>query len=90
MHFFVETVGWLGAALILLAYGLLSSGRLDGRSWRYQGMNVVGSIGFIINSGYNGAIPSVALNVVWMIIGLVALARYRSRAPATDGDSRRS
>lgn len=90
MHVFVETVGWLGAALILLAYGLLSSGRLDGRSHLYQWMNVAGSVGFIINSGYNGAIPSVALNVVWMIIGLVALFRYRARATAAGGESRRS
>ncbi|HZF15972.1 MAG TPA: hypothetical protein VE046_08545 [Steroidobacteraceae bacterium] len=90
MHFFIESAGWLGAALILIAYGLLSSGRLDGRSRLYQGMNVIGSIGFVINSGYNGAIPSAALNVIWMIIGLVALYRYRSRAIAGDGESRRS
>jgi hypothetical protein len=80
MHYLIEGAGWLGAALILVAYGLLSSGKLDGHSRRYQWMNVVGSIGFIVNSGYNGAIPSVALNVVWMIIGLIALARYRARA----------
>ena len=80
MHFAIEGAGWLGAALILLAYGLLSSGRLDGKSAVYQWMNVVGSVGVIINSGYNGAIPSVALNVVWMVIGFVALYRYRKRA----------
>ncbi len=90
MHLFIEIAGWLGGALIISAYGLLSSGRLDGRSNVYQGMNVVGSIGFVINSGYNGAIPSAALNAVWMIIGLVALYRYRSRAVAADGESRRS
>jgi hypothetical protein len=37
-------------------------------------MNVVGALGFIVNSGWNGAIPSAALNVVWAGIGLAAIA----------------
>jgi hypothetical protein len=37
-------------------------------------MNVVGALGFILNSGWNGAIPSAALNVVWAGIGVVAIA----------------
>ena len=36
----VEVVGWAGAALILLAYLLLSMGRLTGQSVTYQAMNV--------------------------------------------------
>ncbi|MGH8284600.1 MAG: hypothetical protein ACRETT_02405 [Steroidobacteraceae bacterium] len=42
-------------------------------------MNVAGAIGFIINSGWNGAIPSAALNVVWLAIGLYALLIQRRR-----------
>ena len=78
----VETVGWLGAALILLAYALLTAGRINAQSYAYQGMNVVGAAGFIVNSGWNGAIPSAALNVVWAGIGLFAMARLaRRRGP---------
>lgn len=79
MHYFIEIAGWLGAALILLAYALLSSGKLDGRSTIYQLMNVIGAIGFILNSSWYGAIPSAALNVVWLFIGLAALYRNRTR-----------
>lgn len=79
MHYFIEIAGWLGAALILLAYALLSSGKLDGRSPIYQLMNVIGAIGFILNSSWYGAIPSAALNVVWLFIGLAALYRNRTR-----------
>lgn len=79
MHYFIEIAGWLGAALILLAYALLSSGKLDGRSSIYQLMNVIGAIGFILNSSWYGAIPSAALNVVWLFIGLAALYRNRTR-----------
>ena len=77
----VEVVGWGGALLILLAYLLLSAGRLTGQSRAYQWMNVVGAAGFVVNGWWHGALPSTALNVVWMGIGLVALwniARKRS------------
>lgn len=75
----VEVAGWLGAALILGAYALLTAGKLQANSFAYQGMNVVGALGFIINSGWNGAIPSAALNVVWAAIGLFAILRLARR-----------
>ena len=73
----VEVIGWIGATLILIAYGLLSSGRRTGRSRLYQGMNVVGAVGFVINSGFNHAFPSAALNVIWFGIGVYTLVRNR-------------
>lgn len=78
MNILIETVGWLAALLILSAYALVTAGKLEPRSIGYQLLNVFGAIGFIINSGWNGAIPSAALNVVWLGIGIVALARLRS------------
>jgi hypothetical protein len=71
----IEIVGWLGAAMILLAYLLLSAGRIEARSTLYQGLNLLGAIAFVINSGWNGAIPSAALNVIWAGIALFALFR---------------
>lgn len=75
----VEIVGWVGAALILLAYLLLSAGKLTGQSLVYQGMNIVGAAGFVINGWWHRAIPSTALNVVWMGIGAVALWKIAQR-----------
>lgn len=68
----VEVAGWTGAALILLAYLLLSAGKLTGQSLIYQGMNVVGAAGFVINGWWHGALPSASLNVLWLLIGAVA------------------
>jgi hypothetical protein len=75
----MEVVGWIGAILILAGYFLLSAGKLDARSRLYQWLNVVGAIGFIANSSWNGAWPSAALNVIWVGIGVVALARIAMR-----------
>ena len=76
----MEVVGWIGAILILAGYFLLSAGKLDARSRLYQWLNVVGAIGFIANSSWNGAWPSAALNVIWVGIGGVALTRIAMRA----------
>ena len=80
----VEIVGWMGALLILLAYLLISAGKLTGQSPLYQWMNIVGAAGFVINGWWHRAIPSTALNVVWMGIGAVALWKIaRRRASST-------
>lgn len=52
---------------------LVSTGRLQGQSRAYQWLNVIGAVGFVINSGWNGAYPSAAVNVVWAVIGLATL-----------------
>ena len=80
----VEIVGWGGACLILLAYLLLSAGKLTGQSVLYQGMNVVGAAGFIVNGWWHGAVPSATLNVIWMLIGAIALWRIASKRRAAN------
>jgi hypothetical protein len=67
----------LAALLILGAYCLLSFGKIEARSKVYQWMNILGAVGFIINCVWNGAWPSVALNVMWLGIGFYALRRNR-------------
>ncbi len=71
----VEVAGWIGALLILAAYALLTAGKLTGKSAHYQMMNVVGAAGFIVNGWWHGAIPSTALNIVWLLIGAIATWR---------------
>ena len=81
----MEVVGWIGAVMILAGYGLLSAGKLDAKNPTYQWLNVVGALGFIANSSWNGAWPSAALNVIWVGIGMVALVKIfgkRGRAAA--------
>jgi hypothetical protein len=80
----VEVVGWAGAVLILAAYALLSAGKLTGRSLLYQAMNVFGAAGFAINGWWHRAVPSAALNVVWLLIGAIASWRIlKARGSST-------
>lgn len=76
----VGAAGWLGAVVLLAAYGLASAGRLPADGIRFQLMNLAGAAALTVNTAYHGAWPSAALNVVWIIIGLAALRRARRRA----------
>ena len=75
----VEVVGWAGAVLILLAYLLLSTGRLTGQSLTYQAMNVLGAAGFVVNGWWHRALPSAVLNILWLAIGVFASWRILKR-----------
>jgi len=70
LRYSIEIIGWLAAAMMLSANLLLTMGKLSARSNLYHWLNALSGAGFIINSGWNGAYPSVFINVVWMCIGL--------------------
>lgn len=91
LKYAIEIIGWTAAALMLLAYGLLTSGKLSARSPLYQWLNVFSGAGIIVNSGWNGAYPSVFINVVWVAIGLYGVfvgARSAAAATAAGGAGR--
>jgi hypothetical protein len=46
----------------------------------YQMLNIGGAVGLLVNALWNGAIPSGAVNVIWIGIGAHALWR-NSRKP---------
>lgn len=71
----IEIIGWAAAAMMLTAYVLLTTGRLNFRSRLYQWLNILAGAGFVVNSGWNGAYPSAFINVLWMLIGLYGLLR---------------
>lgn len=83
MRILIELTGWTAAVLMLTAYVLLNMGRVTSRSRTYQWLNVLSGAGFIVNSGWNGAYPSAAINVVWMAIALYGVAKIaQNRVPS--------
>ncbi len=67
---FITIGGWIGAAELLLAYALISKGRIAGDSLRYQALNLTGSVLLVINCGYTGAWPSVIANSFYVLVGI--------------------
>ena len=80
----IDLAGWGGAACLLSAYGLVSTGRLSGRSFGFQLLNLFGAVGLLANGVWHGAWPSAALNAIWLVIGVQALTRLgRPGTPAS-------
>ena len=71
--FTLDVLGWIGAAFILAAYGLVSFKKLAPDSFAYQGLNIAASILLLINTIYYGAYPSSFVNAVWAVIAVVAI-----------------
>jgi hypothetical protein len=79
---FIDAIGWIGALLVLVAYGLLSIKWMDGNAFSYQLLNAAGAIMLVINSYYLGAYPSVGVNAAWVGIAAITLFRDWWRGPA--------
>ncbi|WP_432827081.1 CBU_0592 family membrane protein [Dactylosporangium sp. CA-092794] len=80
MGIFTALLGWVGAALVLVAYALVSAKRLAGDGLPFQVMNIAGAVTLAVNSAASNAWPSVVVNVVWVGIGGVAMFRLARRA----------
>jgi hypothetical protein len=74
----IDVTGWIGVVALLLAYGLVSTRRMEGDSVAYQALNAIGAALLIVNSFYYGAYPSVGINVIWIGIAVYALGRKRA------------
>ncbi|QJW35125.1 CBU_0592 family membrane protein [Cellulosimicrobium protaetiae] len=86
----VMFLGWIGAAAGVVAYAMVSRGRWAASSAPFQLTNLTaaGLMGMV--AAANGVWPSVAANLVWIVIGVQAVvvllrARARRRAAVVDG-----
>ena len=70
-----EIVGWYGTIAIVGAYGLSSFNIVSSQSLIYQLLNVTGAIGIAIISLRKKTYQPAVLNIIWTIIGLVALVK---------------
>jgi hypothetical protein len=68
-------LGWVGTIGTMVAYFLVSRGRLRPDSARYATLNAAGGTLGAAASALYQAWPSVASNVVWAVIGLRTLVQ---------------
>ena len=72
---FTEISGWYGMIALIGAYGLASYGVFSAQSLEFQLLNITGSIGMMIVALSKGVMQAVVLNIIWMSLGLVAIAQ---------------
>ncbi len=73
--FWIDALGWLGGLMVVVAYFLISSGKVKSNAVSFQFLNLVGSIFLIINTYEKGAYPSTVVNIIW--VGIALFGFYR-------------
>lgn len=68
-----EIIGWIGSALFIVSYFLLSIDKLKADRIPYQLMNVLGGLCLVISAYDSEDRPNMFTNLVWMFIGLYAI-----------------
>lgn len=81
MNYFVETIGWIGAVLIVGAYYLNINGKIKSTSAWYITSNLLGGIFFTINTFVHQAYPSMIVNIIWVFIAVAALFKKEKLNP---------
>jgi hypothetical protein len=76
----MEVGGWVGGFVLILAYAMVSFGKMSPRGAVFQSLNLAGSLMLAANSGWHRAWPSVSVNLIWIAVGAGAL--LRGRVPA--------
>ena len=89
----VDVIGWFAAGAVLVAYALVSTGRVIAVSYTYQSLNFFGGLGLAVNTFYYMSYPSTALNIVWALVAVYAIWKLlvsKSRIdPATSKEIQR-
>lgn len=79
MEILSQTIGWIGTALIVIAYFLVSSKKVEGNSKIYQTINLLGAICVGVNVFSQHAWPALALQIIWGIIAIFSLIKNRKK-----------
>ncbi|WP_437440080.1 CBU_0592 family membrane protein [Polaribacter batillariae] len=70
-----EIIGWIGSALFIVSYFLLSTNKLKADNIPYQLMNILGGLCLVISAYSTKDNPNLFTNLVWMFIGLFAVVQ---------------
>jgi hypothetical protein len=77
--------GWIGTISYLIAYLLLSAGKLRADRKLYHVLNILGASGLTYNAIFLKDFPNIIVNIVWGIIAFWAIRLTARRKQNSDG-----
>lgn len=80
--FWMETLGWIGAFLLLLGYALNILNVINSRSKQYHLLNLAASAMLLVNTYWHGAFAPCFVNLIWGSLAIVTMFRERKIADA--------
>lgn len=80
MEIIVEIIGWIASVLIVGSYFLNMRGKILATSPLYIWSNLLGGLFFVVNTFYHHAFPSMAVNIIWVLIAIGSLLKKKPTA----------
>lgn len=74
-----DILGTLGVAIIVLTYILLQIERIRSEQMSYSLLNAVGAALILISLYFDFNLPSVVVEVFWLVISLFGIGKWISR-----------
>ena len=75
MEILATAIGIAGVIINLIAYGMVTTGRMKASEVRYQIINILGTSGILISLTAQWNFASFVTNVAWLLIGVAGLVR---------------
>ena len=69
-----DILGWIGMILVLLAYALLSTNKIENGKL-YQSLNLIAAIFMAIGLFPSKAWFSFTLQIIWVLVALIAIIK---------------
>ena len=70
-----ELAGFIGAAIIVVAYFAMQQRWLNALDWRFPAANLLGSLLILVSLWFEWNFPSVVIEIFWALISLMGLVR---------------
>ena len=77
-----DILGTLGVGVIVLTYILLQTERVRSDQLSYSLMNAIGAALILISLYFDFNLPSVVVEVFWLLISLFGIGKYFARQKA--------
>ena len=74
-----DIIGIVGVSMILVGYFLLQSEKIDAKGLIYSLINLLGAVLILYSLFFNWNLPSVVIEVFWIIISVYGIYKYIQR-----------
>ena len=70
-----STIGMVGVFLVLFAYFSMQIGKMDAEKLKFSLINLVGSVLILVSLCYHLNVPSLVIEIAWMLISAYGVFR---------------
>jgi hypothetical protein len=72
-----NTIGIIGVILVLIAYYLLNTDKINALDMRYLLLNLIGSVLILVSLMFHWNLSSVIIEIAWIAISLIGIYRAK-------------